>query len=246
MQLTEALELLLTEASPLSAERVPVWNACHRVASEDVVAPSRCHTSDEQRWMATSSTTPISERRLPERPVRLRITGAAAMGAPPGSGPGQGEVWAITTGAPMPASGDRVVPLEAARPARDFVQINRPVTGRRNVAEPGEDIRAGTRLLATGDVIMAEAAAALAAAGVREIGVRRRLRAGIVATGTELVDLAADTASLPRDAYSTAIPSRFAARSKRWAAWSNTGASCRTSGRRYGRRSPRWPASTMS
>lgn len=197
MQLTEALELLLTEASPLSAERVPVWNACHRVASEDVVAPSPVPHFRRAAMDGYVVHDADLREASPERPVRLRITGAAAMGAPPGSGPGQGEVWAITTGAPMPASGDRVVPLEAARPARDFVQIDRPVTGRRNVAEPGEDIRAGTRLLATGDVIMAEAAAALAAAGVREIGVRRRLRAGIVATGTELVDLAADTASLP-------------------------------------------------
>ncbi|HYM71230.1 MAG TPA: molybdopterin-guanine dinucleotide biosynthesis protein B [bacterium] len=196
MQLTEALDLLLAEASPLSVERVPVWNACNRVASEDVVAPSPvphfrraamdgyvCHEADLREAS-------------PERLVRLRITGAAAMGDLPGAGPGRGEAWTITTGGPMPANGDRVVPLEVARPARDFLEIDRPVAGRRNVAEPGEDIRAGTRLVATGDVITAEAAAALAAAGVREVGVRRRLRAGIVATGTELVELSGDTESL--------------------------------------------------
>jgi len=197
MQLTEALELLLAEASPLSAERVPVWDACNRVASEDVVAPSPvphfrraamdgyvCHDADLREAS-------------PEHPVRLRIAGAAAMGDLPGVGPTRGEVWAITTGGPMPASGDRVVPFEVARATRDFVQIDRPATGRRNVMEPGEEIRAGTRLVTVGDVIAAEAAAALAAAGVREVGVRRRLRAGIVATGTELVELPGHAESLP-------------------------------------------------
>ncbi|HLJ60247.1 MAG TPA: molybdopterin-guanine dinucleotide biosynthesis protein MobB [bacterium] len=197
MQLTEALDLLLAHVSPLSVERVAVWNACGRVASEDVVAPSPvphfrraamdgyvCHEAD----LRAASL---------EHPVRLRITGAAAMGGLPGAGPARGEAWTITTGGPMPARGDRVVPLEVVRPDRDFVQIDRPVAVRRNIAEPGEDIRAGTQLVTAGNVITAEAAAALAAAGVREVGVRRRLRAGIVATGTELVELRGDTGPLP-------------------------------------------------
>jgi len=180
------------------------------VAAEDVAAPlpvphfSRaamdgyvCHDADVRDAS-------------PERPALLRVTGVIAMGTPPGPGPDRGEAWAITTGGPLPPRGDRVLPLEAARRAGEILRVERPVTGKRNVAPAGEDIHAGARLVAAGDVIAASAAGALVASGVREVGVHRRLRVGLVATGTELVDAALAALAVGRVVNSNSVTLRGA------------------------------------
>lgn len=190
MRVEEALHRLLDAASPLSAEHVSVWEACGRVAAEDVAAPGPvphfpraamdgyvCHDAD---LLGASR----------EQPALLRITGAVQMGEPPGIGPGRGEAWTITTGGPLPARGDRVVPLEAGRLTGGYLRVERPPAGRPNIAGPGEDIGAGARLVSAGDPVPAAAAGALAACGVGRVRVHRRPRIALVATGSELEELA--------------------------------------------------------
>ncbi len=188
MEVEEALRRLLEEAAPLPAEHVSVWEAGGRVAALDVAAPRPvphfrraamdgyvCHDADLR---GASS----------ERPVLLRITGAAQMGDPPGPGPDRGEAWAIATGGPMPARGDRVLPLEDGRLDGDRLRITRPAAGKANIALPGEEIRPGTVLATAGRPVPAVAAGALAACGIGRLSVYRRPRIALVATGSELVE----------------------------------------------------------
>ncbi|HKV43981.1 MAG TPA: molybdopterin molybdenumtransferase MoeA, partial [bacterium] len=164
--LDEALDRLLAAAAPLSEESVPAAAAAGRVAAEDVRAPGPvphfaraamdgylCHDAD----IRDAS---------PEGPVVLRITGRVRMGEEPEGGPARGEAWAITTGAPMPPRGDRVVPLEIVRRVGEEVRIARPPGRKTHVSPPGEVIRAGAPLIAAGEVVGPTAAGALAACGV--------------------------------------------------------------------------------
>ena len=188
MPLDEAVDRLLQAACPLGTEDVSVREACGRVAAEDVRAPRPvphfpraamdgyvCHDAD----LAGAS---------PERPVRLLITGRANTGDPPGAGPGPGEAWAITTGAPLPRRGDRVVPLEAARVSGGYLTVEHPGGAKRHIAEPGEDVRPGAILVERGTTVTPAVAAALAASGLPTVQVFRRPRVALVATGTELVE----------------------------------------------------------
>jgi len=197
MDLTDALDRLLAEASPLSTERVAAWEACGRVAAEDALAVAPvphfpraamdgylCHDVD----LRDASS---------ERPVRLRLTGAVEMGAPPGPGPARGEAWTIPTGGAVPAQGDRVVPLERARIENGTVCVERPTEGRTNISSIGETIAVGARVAAAGEVIAPTVAAALVACGVREVHVHRRVRVAVIATGSELADPTATAAPLP-------------------------------------------------
>ncbi len=196
-QLEDALDRLLEMAGPLLAETVPVGEAIGRVAAEDVLAPHPvphfrrpamdgyvCHEAD----IRDAS---------PEQPVLLRITREVQMGEEPGIGPARREAWSITTGGPMPLQGDRVLPIEAVRRSGDQLRVERPGEGKTNVAEPGEDIRQGAPLVATGEVIQPPAAGALVACGIPRIRVYRRPCIALVATGTELVELAEGTPTLP-------------------------------------------------
>ncbi|HLW61725.1 MAG TPA: molybdopterin-guanine dinucleotide biosynthesis protein MobB [bacterium] len=195
-RLEEALGRLLAAAVPLSAESVPAADAAGRVAAEDVRATAPvphfaraamdgylCHDADVRGAS-------------PDRPVVLRLTGGVRMGEGPEGGPARGEAWAITTGAPMPPRGDRVVPVEMVRRQGDDVQIAQSPGRKTHISPPGELIREGAALIAAGEVVGPTAAGALAACGLGTVSVYRRPRVAVVATGDELVE-ATDGAAAP-------------------------------------------------
>jgi molybdopterin molybdotransferase len=186
--LQDVLERLLAAVRPLGTETVPVWEAAGRIAAVRLRAPVSvpriaraamdgfvCHDAD----VAGAGET---------RPVTLRITGASTMGEPPGPGPARGEAWTVTTGAPIPRRGDRVLPLELVRTDGGVVHLEREVPRKRHVAHPGEEIQPGDVLAAPAEAIPAPACGALAACGVAGVSVYRRPRVALVATGSELVE----------------------------------------------------------
>ena len=188
---------MLAATAPLPAETVPLREAHGRVAAEDVRAPAPvphfarpamdgyvCHDADVRDAS-------------PGGPAILRITGAVRMGEAPGDGPGRGEAWTITTGAPMPGRGDRVLPVETVRRAGDQLRVDRPPGEKTHVATPGETIREGAPLVAAGEVVAPAIAGALAACGIGTLRVHRRPRVALIATGDELVDVAEEAAALP-------------------------------------------------
>jgi len=197
-RLEDALERLLAATTSLPVESIPAWEAAGRVAAANVDAPGPvphfarpamdgyvCHDAD----IRDAS---------PSRPAVLRITGAVRMGDLPGRGPEAGEAWSITTGAPLPERGDRVLPVEAVRPAGDRVRVDQPPGGKTHIVTAGETIREGAPLIRAGEVIRPVATGALAACGVATVRVHRRPRIALVATGDELVDVTEGAAPLPR------------------------------------------------
>ncbi len=196
-QVDEALHGLLTSARPLSEEVVSVREGCGRVAADDVIAP---HPVPEFRRAAMDGYVCHEIDVLDassDHPVVLRITGSVRMGEAPDAGPGRGETWSITTGGAMPGRGDRVLRLETVRRLGEELRIDRPVEKKTNVAELGEELRKGTRLLTRGAVISAATAAALAAGGIPEVKVFRQPRVAVIATGDELLELSDQTGSPP-------------------------------------------------
>ncbi len=199
MRLEDAIGRLLEAAVPLPVDSCLVVDACGRVAAQDVEAPGPvphfarpamdgyvCHDADVRGAS-------------PDRPAVLRITGVVRMGEPPGRGPARGEAWSITTGAPMPEQGDRVLPVESVRRADDHLRVEHPPGKKTHIAAAGEAIRAGAPLIRAGDVVRPATAGALAACGVRMLRVHRRPRVALVATGDELVD-ATEPATAPAGA----------------------------------------------
>ncbi|HLW46389.1 MAG TPA: molybdopterin-guanine dinucleotide biosynthesis protein B [bacterium] len=185
------LERLLAVVRPLPPERVPVWEAAGRIAAACVRAPvavPRIRRSAMDGYVCHEADVADATE---DRPVVLEITGASAMGEPPGRGPARGEAWSITTGAPVPRLGDRVLPLEAVRVDGTAVRLDRRVPGHRHVAEPGEEVRPGDVLTTPGRPVPAATCGALAACGIATLRVHRRPRVALVATGNELVELEA-------------------------------------------------------
>ncbi len=100
-----------------------------------------------------------------------------------------GEAAIIYTGAPLPPGADAVVMAEDARRQGDKVYIMAQVTPFQNVSRKGEDFSRGKIVIRKGDKLMPWHIGALASLGITKVKVYRRLRVGVLSTGSELVEL---------------------------------------------------------
>ncbi|WP_274427392.1 molybdopterin molybdotransferase MoeA [Chelativorans sp. YIM 93263] len=119
-------------------------------------------------------------------PWMLKVSGRLAAGGVPPRGAGRGTAIRIFTGAIIPPGYDTVVMQEHCELRGETIVIsNRPAKGT-NVRRTGEDAAAGSRLTEAGDLLSPAKLVLLAGAGIAEVDVFRRVRIGLISTGSEL------------------------------------------------------------
>jgi molybdopterin molybdotransferase len=128
-------------------------------------------------------------------PGVFRIAGEAAAGAPFAGTVTIGEAVAISTGAPVPAGADAIVPRERASVGGAHVEIGEPVAEGAFVRRVGEDTRYGEVVLRAGHRIGPLELAVAAGAGHATLACRVAPRVAIVVTGRELVPVGSPTAT---------------------------------------------------
>ncbi|MBM6583021.1 molybdopterin molybdotransferase MoeA [Microvirga sp. BT689] len=97
-----------------------------------------------------------------------------------------GRALRILTGARIPDGADAVVMQEHVAWNGGGIVLTRMVRPGDNIRRCGEDVQAGEVLLQPGDRIDARHVALLAAQGFERTCVRRKVRIGVISTGTEL------------------------------------------------------------
>lgn len=112
--------------------------------------------------------------------------GRAAAGKLYGFSVQPGKAVRILTGAVLPEGVDTVVLDEDSETEGGRVRFSVPRKRGANARLKGEDIVAGGEVAAAGQRLSARHLASLAAAGVPEVTVRKRLRVGVISTGDEL------------------------------------------------------------
>ena len=185
ISVTEAVSIVLEKAEPLPAERVPLEEAAGRVLAEDVFADTDLPPFDRAQMDGYA----VRSEDLRNAPARLRIVGEAAAGSGWRGRLAPGEAVRIMTGAPLPAGADSVQQVELTRELDGgaLVEVDRATEPGQFYVPRGSEIRAGQRVLEAGEEINPARAAVLAAFGHARVAARRRPRAAVLATGTELV-----------------------------------------------------------
>lgn len=113
-----------------------------------------------------------------------------------------GTATPIATGGPLPRGADAVVMVEHSQPAGlDAIDVRRAVSPGQFVSYAGSDIARGEALLRAGTIIGSREIGMLAACGIAEVNVARRLRVAVISTGDELVQPGEMLA--PADIYDT-------------------------------------------
>ena len=96
----------------------------------------------------------------------------------------------IMTGAPLPEGADAIVPVERATvsitDAGETLEVTAAVEVGAFVREAGADVPAGGQLVGAPTLLASRHVAAIAAAGIDRVRVRRRIRLAIISTGSEL------------------------------------------------------------
>ncbi|WP_405132674.1 gephyrin-like molybdotransferase Glp [Nocardia sp. NBC_01388] len=179
----QRIEDLLRPLAGRETEPVPMAHALGRRLTQDVYSPldlPMFRNSSMDGYAVLADSVAIVPATLPlAGVVAAGNTGAPVLPA--------GAAMKVMTGAPIPQGADCVVPVEHTRSHGDTVTIERGRATGDFVREPGTDVRAGQLLAAAGTVLRPRHIAALAAVGLAELPVRRKVRAAVITTGDELV-----------------------------------------------------------
>ncbi|MCL4798171.1 MAG: molybdopterin molybdotransferase MoeA [Burkholderiales bacterium] len=179
----EARAALLSGAVPVSdTETIPTLDATGRVLAADqfsaVDVPPLDNTSMDG-YAVRAADCASGEARLA---IAQRIA-AGTLGAPLAPG----TAARIFTGAPLPPGADAVVMQEMCGAEGDHVVVRHKPRSGEWIRRAGEDIRAGSRILARGVRLTPQACGLAASVGLAQLPVYRRLRVAVFFTGNELV-----------------------------------------------------------
>ena len=183
---------ILAAIRPLPPRELALGDALGAVLTDDVTArhpqPPFDNSSMDGYAVRTADVATASEA----HPVLLRVAGEIAAGDTGRYDLVPGTVFAIMTGAPMPAGADAVVPVEQTDGGTELVAIAQPVGAGSFVRAAGSDARPGDLLLPAGTRLGAVHLGLLAAAGHATVVARPRPRITVISTGNELVDHGGD------------------------------------------------------
>lgn len=184
----EAIRFVQEQTPLLPSESVPLTKARLRFLAEHIEADSDLPPFNRSQMDGYA----VRAADVEHAPTILPIAGESAAGRGWHHPLPIRSAVRIMTGAPVPEGADSVQQLELTHEVDDgrAVQILQSVSPGRSVVLRGSEIKKGQRVLNEGERITAGATAVLASFGYAQVKVRQRPRVAVLATGSELVDVA--------------------------------------------------------
>ncbi len=176
-------QLLSFATAPVITDEVPLLEAHGRVLAQGVVSPMDvpAFANSSMDGYAICPADPNAAS------LQLAVTQRIAAGSQ-GCMLLPGQAARIFTGAPVPPGTFAVVPQEIVEVAGDQISIAKPVHANDHIRAQGEDIAAGTEIIAPGKKLKPADLALTASVGVTHVRTYRPLTVAILLTGDELVE----------------------------------------------------------
>lgn len=208
LELEQALEKILGAVPAPKPERIPLTQAHRRVVAERILAPIALPAFDNSSMDGYAVRAQDVAPASPQNPVSLPLAGRVAAGETFDGELAARQCIRIFTGSPLPNGADAVVMQEDTRTdanhPREVVFLD-SVKPWENVRFRGEDVKRGARVAEPGEILSAAQIGLLAAVGVGDIDVGCRPSVALVATGSELVESAGESASEVKDSRSSSV-----------------------------------------
>lgn len=188
LRVSNAIATVLEHITVLGDEEVPLGEATGRVLREEIIADSDLPPFNRAQMDGYA----LRAADVEKTPAQLRIVGESAAGAGWHQEMKAGEAVRIMTGAPVPQGADSVQQVELTREynGAGTVEILESVPPGRSIVRQAAEIKSGGTVLRAGEEIDAQMIATLASFGYAQVKVGRRPRVAVMATGSELVDIA--------------------------------------------------------
>ena len=185
MRHDEAVALLRERLQPITGEETAKLSDAHgRILARDVIAPRPVPAYDN----AAVDGYAFAHDDYVRLNGRLAVSQRIAAGHPSDNPIKAGHTARIFTGAAIPAGTDSVAMQEDVAAVGDnSVEIPAGLKKGANTRLAGEDLKAGSPVVAAGTVLRPQDMAAIASTGAAEITCHKRLRVALLSTGDEIV-----------------------------------------------------------
>jgi len=189
MEIEEAISSIRKAAVPVR-ERIVVTlsSAYGYVLAEDVMAESSVPSFPRSAMDGYAVLAADIAAASGTAPVRLKVIGEILAGDATDPVYAPGTAVRIMTGGRIPEGYDAVVRQEDTDYGEEEVEIRTSLPSGRNCCPVGEEIRAGQKVLSSGERIGRIQAGLLAALGIAEVPVKRKPRIAVISTGSELAE----------------------------------------------------------
>ena len=181
IKLEKAISLAAQHLLRPGTETLPLEKTMHRILAEDVLA-------DRDVPPFHRSTMDGYACRREDLPGPLKVLETIEAGTLPGQAVDSGQCSKIMTGAMVPEGADCVVMKEYMEKEPDGSVLFTGNETDTHIDPRGQDLRQGELLLKRGTWITPGHMGIMASVGKIRVKVSRRIRVGILATGSELVD----------------------------------------------------------
>lgn len=192
----QARELLLSRVQSAQSEKtelVEIADSIGRICAEDLSAPHPLPQFPRSTVDGYAVKAKDSFGASESTPAYINLIAEVPMGSRPHHSLGSGEASGIHTGGMIPDGCDAVVMLENAQLSRENeIEVYRSVAPGENIISVGEDVFQGQLVLRRGKLIRPSEIGGLAALGITELRVARKIKVGIISTGDEVVPIDAD------------------------------------------------------
>jgi len=187
LTVAEALEKIKAAMEPVVAsETVVLKEAVGRVLSGPVYSPINI---PYDRNAAMDGYAFASADTVSEQAFTLKLAGTSWAGQPFAGDLQKGECIRIFTGAVVPPRADSVVMQEQVRAEAQRIHFPANAPVRQNIRAVGEDIQQGGLLCQHSKKLTVYDLGLLAAAGIYQVNVKRKIRIAFFSTGDELTGI---------------------------------------------------------
>ncbi len=189
----EAAHAIMTHQKCGTIEHVPLMACEGRFLAKDMIATCDLPHFTRSAFDGFAVRAEDTASARPEKPLTLEVVDHIGAGMVTDKIVTTNQAVRIMTGAQMPAECDAVVALELAKEfqkdGKTFVTIKRAAKIGDHISYQGEETKLGTTLVTKGTRIHAGISASLATFGYETVPVAKKPVVGILATGSELLEV---------------------------------------------------------
>ncbi|GKV65159.1 MULTISPECIES: gephyrin-like molybdotransferase Glp [unclassified Sporosarcina] len=189
IQVAEAVERVMAHVHKLGTEILPLEETYGRVLAEPIIAKHDVPPFDRSPYDGFAIRAADSAGASGEKRKAFRVIGEIGAGHVADRAVEAGESYRIMTGAIIPEQANAVVMLEQTVENETGFTLRKPFEAGENISRQGEDAKKGEQLIEAGTVIHPGTIALLATFGYSEVKVAKQPVAGVLSTGTELLDV---------------------------------------------------------
>jgi molybdopterin molybdotransferase len=186
----EAVRRVIEHDVNQKMETVHIEEAYGRFLAEDLLASHDVPSFDRSPYDGFAIRSEDTSEASSDNPVRFEVVGKIGAGSVFNDSVKPFQVVRIMTGAPIPDGCDAVVMLELTKEISEKeILIKRMFKKGDNISYQGEDTQKGSLLVKKGTQINPGIVALLATFGYHEVTVAKKPIIGVIATGSELLNV---------------------------------------------------------